>query len=122
MLRLLLVWTVAGALACGQSMTGTLTGIARDPQNAAVPAAKVVARNLDTGAKTSAETDAEGWFRLLNLPPGDYSIEITAPGFRTMTIATGRLGAAEVVRVDADTVVQNQYPTRVEAPPRLVVM
>src|SRR5215469_12054972 len=46
---------------------------------------RVTVRAKDTGAARTVTTDAAGLFDALNLTPGDYSIEIEAPGFSALT-------------------------------------
>lgn len=61
---------------------GSLTGIATDPSGAVVPGATVLLTDDEKGFKYSATTDSEGRYVLRNLPPGKYSLLITAKGMR----------------------------------------
>src|SRR6185437_12635322 len=80
----LLLLGLAGALALGaQTTTGTITGAVHDSSNAIVVDAKVQLTNTGTGNVNQAATDANGNFRFLLLPPGNYSIQSTAHGFKT---------------------------------------
>jgi hypothetical protein len=45
--------------------------------------ADVVAIETATGFQRQAASDSNGEFRLLALPPGQYSVSVTAPGFQT---------------------------------------
>ena len=66
-----------------QETTGGLQGTVKDPSGAVVANAQVVATsNILTGNKT-VNTDASGYYRFANLPPGSYLITVTAKGFRT---------------------------------------
>jgi hypothetical protein len=69
--------------AYGQSLgnAGTIEGIVTDPSGAAVPKAEVHATNPVSGYKQSVTTAPDGSFRLVNLPPNPYHVEVTAPGF-----------------------------------------
>jgi hypothetical protein len=69
--------------ACAQSLgnAGTIEGTVVDPTGAAMAAAAVHIHNAVTGYEQSATTDANGAFKLTNLPPNAYHLEITAPGF-----------------------------------------
>jgi outer membrane receptor protein involved in Fe transport len=70
------------ALAFGQqAATATIEGIVTDPSNAAVPGAKVMIKNVDTGLKREITTDASGLYRIAALPPGSYEIAAGAEGF-----------------------------------------
>jgi Carboxypeptidase regulatory-like domain len=59
---------------------GTIHVSVLDGTGAAVADAEVVIRNLDTGDKGGGETDDEGQFTLLNMPPGRYSAATSAVG------------------------------------------
>jgi hypothetical protein len=66
-----------------QETTGGLQGTVKDPSGAVVPGAQVVATsNILAGNKT-ANSDASGYYRFANLPPGSYVVTVTAKGFRT---------------------------------------
>jgi hypothetical protein len=66
-----------------QETTGALQGTVKDPSGAVVAHAQVVVTsNILVGNKT-ANTDASGYYRFANLPPGSYLVTVTAKGFRT---------------------------------------
>ncbi len=76
-------------LACfGQAGRSELFGKVQDPSALAVTGAKVSADELATGAKFEALSDNRGDYHLLGLPPGQYSLSVEQPGFRTY-IQTG---------------------------------
>jgi hypothetical protein len=58
-----------------------LEGIVHDPTAKPVIAAKILLHNLQSGTDHSTSTNAEGVFRLLDLPPGAYNLKITSEGF-----------------------------------------
>jgi Carboxypeptidase regulatory-like domain len=64
---------------------GTIEGTAVDPSGAAVPKATVTIHNPLTGYNQSALTDSNGSFRLVNIPPNPYHLEIKASGFNAFT-------------------------------------
>ncbi|MBI1790087.1 MAG: TonB-dependent receptor [Acidobacteria bacterium] len=81
--------------AWAQSPQATLGGAVRDAQGAAVPQARVSARNLATGATASVETSALGLYSLRQLAVGAYEIAAEHPGFRRyvrtgITLTTGQ--------------------------------
>jgi hypothetical protein len=63
------------------SIEGTVT----DPAGAVVPGAQVTLTNVDTGISQTAPTNAEGLFRFLSLPPGNFKLTATKPGFATVS-------------------------------------
>lgn len=94
----LLLWIPVAALA--QGVTGSISGIVKDPNGAVVPGARVVARNVGTNAETPALTDGSGYYRFSNLVSGSYSIEVEAKGFRKATTSPQRLSTGDRLRID----------------------
>ena len=84
-----------------QETTGGLQGTVKDPSGAVVPGAQVVATsNILVGNKT-ANSDASGYYRFANLPPGSYVVTVTAKGFQTskregLIIEVGHLPTVDV--------------------------
>jgi outer membrane receptor protein involved in Fe transport len=80
----------------GQETTAGLQGTVKDSSGAVVKGAQVeVTANTLPGAKT-VKTDANGYYRFANLPPGNYTVTVTAPGFATsknegLLLEVGRL-------------------------------
>src|SRR5262245_18774867 len=68
---------------CGQSQAtaGVIQGAITDPTGAAVPGAKIEARNLETNFTRSQDSDLAGRFVLLQMPPGRYTLTTTKAGF-----------------------------------------
>ena len=52
-----------------------------DPSGAAVPKAEVSLRNAITGYTQNTFSGPDGSFRLTNLPPNPYRLEVNASGF-----------------------------------------
>jgi outer membrane receptor protein involved in Fe transport len=82
---LLLLSTLA--LAQSQATTGNIEGRVVDPNGAAVPNATVTAKNQQTGLEKSATSDAEGSYRVILLPPGQYTVMTSGiSGFQPTTV------------------------------------
>src|SRR3984893_12123116 len=60
------------------SMQGTVT----DPQDNAVAAAKVTVTNQATQVSYNAVTNNQGFYRINELPPGNYTVNVEATGFK----------------------------------------
>jgi uncharacterized protein YfaS (alpha-2-macroglobulin family) len=63
-----------------------ITGTVTDPSGAVVATASVELREVSTGKKRSARTDAAGQFSLSGVPAGDYEVRASCAGFRTVAL------------------------------------
>ncbi len=66
----------------GQGVTGRIEGTVQDPSHAGVPGATVAIANQDTGYHADATTGQGGDYVVPNLPPGKYTVTVTAAGFK----------------------------------------
>jgi len=78
-----------------QSTVGTIYGSVVDPSGAKVSGADVVITDVKTQVKQASKTNEHGDYQFVAVNPSDYTVTITAPGFKTET-QTG-------VTVDANT-------------------
>jgi Carboxypeptidase regulatory-like domain len=76
----LAVFTLLAAVAMAQS-TSTLNGRVSDPSGAAVPATKIILAAADTGFERTTTSNGAGLYEFLDVPPGNYRLQATAPGF-----------------------------------------
>ena len=97
LIALLMVTTV-----WGQGLTGSISGLVKDPNGAVVPGAKVVAKNVATNAEVETRSDDTGFYRILNLVPAEYTVSVEAPGFRRTSTAPQTLTIASPLRVDVN--------------------
>jgi Carboxypeptidase regulatory-like domain len=71
---------------------GTIAGVVVDTDGQAVAGAQVQAINRSTKTVYKADISATSHFELAALPPGDYDVSISAPGFysfnRTVAVAS----------------------------------
>ncbi|MBZ5527164.1 MAG: carboxypeptidase regulatory-like domain-containing protein [Acidobacteriia bacterium] len=84
-----------------QETTGGLQGTVKDPSGAVVPNAQVIVTGSSLVGSKEATTDASGYYRFANLPPGTYSLTVTAKGFRTvkregLTLEVGHLPSIDI--------------------------
>src|SRR5262244_1221550 len=68
-----------------QTASGTILGVVRDSQQAAVPGAKVTATNIASNTARHFTTDQTGQYTIPFLLPGRYSVSVEAQGFRRAT-------------------------------------
>ena len=88
------------ALAQTDVTTGRMSGTVRDVDGGALPGATVEARNDDTGYTSRATTRADGFYQLINLPVGRYTINASMSGFKTATRPNVRLDVGFAPTVD----------------------
>ncbi len=87
-LSLIPVLLVLSATLFGQAGTeGSILGTVQDATGAVIPGAQVTAANLNTGLKRTAVTNETGSFEIFALPIGQYSVAVTAKGFKTWNLA-----------------------------------
>jgi hypothetical protein len=65
-----------------QTTFGSVVGNVTDPSGAAVGSTEVTLTNLGTSEKRTDTTNADGLYQFVNLPPGQYSVEVQKPGFK----------------------------------------
>ncbi|MGA8580981.1 MAG: MG2 domain-containing protein [Bryobacteraceae bacterium] len=58
-----------------------IEGSVLDVTGAAVPGATVVAREISSGKTRSARSDGAGQFQFAGMPPGQYDVQFSSPGF-----------------------------------------
>ena len=85
LLAIALVTLSVAASAFGQTSKGFFVGNVTDQNSAVVAGAVVKITNAATGVTREATTNTEGSFRIDAIDPGTYRIEITQPGFKTIT-------------------------------------
>ncbi len=73
------------AFAQSQATTGQIVGTVKDPQQSAVSGATAIVTNTGTGLTQTLTTNEDGGFRAVNLPPGNYTLTVTAQGFGELT-------------------------------------
>ncbi len=77
---------LAPSIMYAQVTSGNLVGVVRDASGASVPNASVVVRNVATNVASTISTNGQGEYRINNLLPGTYAVEVTANGFATTTV------------------------------------
>src|SRR5579872_356763 len=83
-----------------QLLQGSITGNVTDASSAAVVGAKVVATEQTTNFTRDTTTNGSGAYNLPTMPPGTYTITVTAPSFQTSTITGVRVSPEEVTRTN----------------------
>ena len=84
----------------GQLSTASVNGVVRDPSRAVIAKAKILLRNVDTSVGNTTETNGSGAYAFLNIQPGRYTIEATAPGFKHERLSVFTLTVSQVAAID----------------------
>ena len=82
----LLVATLFVATTFAQETTAGMQGTIKDPQGAVISNATVEVSSPSLIGLKKLETDAGGYYRFANLPPGPYQVSVTATGFAPATL------------------------------------
>ena len=94
------ICVLAASTAAAQDPTGAIEGIVTDPSAASVGRARVVARNLDTGVTREAVAGDDGFYRLVALPVGPYSVVVEAPQLATTVREPIQVNVSQTVRLN----------------------
>src|SRR5246500_877129 len=78
---LVAVCLALGCAAFPQASSTSLQGTVTDPTGSAIAGATVALSNTESTTERSVTTGAQGDFRILSVPPGTYTLTVTAPGF-----------------------------------------
>src|SRR5713226_2878107 len=92
---------LAAAPAWGQTFRGTILGTVTDATGGAVPGATVTVRNANTGLLRTTETQADGSYRVPELPIGTYDVSVEKTGFQSSVTSGVKVDVAAERRVDA---------------------
>src|SRR5581483_10200867 len=65
-----------------QDATGRIVGTVSDPTGAVVPGVHVVVTNAATHVTRDTTTDASGYYQVLSLPVGNYTVSVDHKGFK----------------------------------------
>ncbi len=75
-----LLWTMCLS---AQTLDTGILGTVTDPAGALVAGANVTITNTATGMQRVVKTSSDGNYEVRYLLPGDYTIQVQTPGFRT---------------------------------------
>ena len=89
------------ALAAAQGTTGSISGTVADESKSVLPGVTITVTNVGTGLERVQVSDTDGRYRILDLPPGQYTVKAELSGFAPvlrsdLTVAIGRDLLADV--------------------------
>src|SRR5712691_3830895 len=100
------------AAAFAQSTTdGAIGGTVVDNTGAVVAKAKVVTHNQGTNAEQTTETDSSGYYRIIQLQPGTYTVTINQSGFAPFRASQVVVQVGSLTQVSAHLAVAGTVET-----------
>src|ERR1700730_15922636 len=95
---------LAALIAChsawAQTATGRVIGNVTDAQGAAIAGAKISVANTGTGVVSDAVTNGEGFYQVLQLPVGSYTVTAEHAGFAKVVTSPTPLDINQALRID----------------------
>ena len=89
----------SGATLNAQVQTG-IDGTVTDPSAAVIQGAQITVANAQTGVSVKAVASSAGAFTVVGLIPGEYSVTVEAPGFKTykteLTVEVAKVSSVSV--------------------------
>ena len=86
--------------AAAQTSLATITGAVTDQQGAGIPGVKITVTNVATNLAYTRNSSQDGTYLIPQLPIGPYTLEATAPGFKTFQQSGINLEVAQRLRGD----------------------
>jgi hypothetical protein len=84
-----------------QVLYGSVVGTVTDQSGASVPGAQVTITNAGTQLTRQATTNSTGNYSITDLPEGNYTLDVTAKGFKVLKKTSIRVVAGSVNEQDA---------------------
>ncbi len=83
-MKLLLLFISISFFSFLSAATSSVGGIVHDPQHRPIPGAQIILHGPNDSATKTAQSDANGEFRINDVPEGAYTVEISAAGFQSL--------------------------------------
>lgn len=90
----------SAAMSQAQSNAADLQGTVRDQNGAVVANASITVRNSATNVSRETTTNDEGYYKIVNLPPGDYELTAKATSYKTAVIQAVKLTIGQTINQD----------------------
>ena len=96
-----LILATLGVAGLAQVMTGRIQGTVKDAQGGVVPGVGIEVVNKQTGQRLQATTDELGFWALPSMPTATYTVTVSLPGFKSVTIENVKVDAGVPATVNA---------------------
>jgi hypothetical protein len=83
-----------------QETTGSIEGTVTDKTASVIATARITARNVQTGFTKTATAGSDGFYRLLLLPVGEYTITVDATQFATLVRDGIQVNLSQTLRLN----------------------
>jgi len=90
----------AGTNVWAQDVTASITGTVTDSSGAAVAGATVTAKSVERGTIYTGTSSEEGFYRITQIPVGNYDLRVEKDGFQTAVHAAFTLVLNQIARID----------------------
>lgn len=94
------VLILSATSAFAQLSSASLNGVVRDSTGAVMTKASVVLRNVDTGIERTTASNEIGNYVFSDVPPGRYTLRVTAPSFTTKLVSEFVLAVNQTATID----------------------
>ena len=111
LLAVILMSVMAGLSLRAQDATGRIIGNVTDPSGAAIVGAKVTVTNDGTHVTETTATNKDGYYQVLSLPIGSYSVTMEKAGFRREVFDHQALQINQSLKIDAQLSIGQQSET-----------
>ena len=89
-----------GTQLSAQDATGRVVGIIYDQSGGVIADASVTVTNVATHISRETTSDSTGFYQVLSLPVGDYTVSVQHQGFRSATTAQSKLEINQTLKLD----------------------
>jgi hypothetical protein len=79
--------------------TASISGVVQDQNGGAIPGAAIEVTLAKTGSRRRTTTDSQGLYRLIQLEPGTYTLQVNADGFASQELRDVSLVASQSLQL-----------------------
>src|SRR5256885_11614496 len=92
--------SLCSPLLLAQDATGRIVGTVSDPSGAVVPGVHVVVTNTATHVSRETTTDTNGYYQVLLLPVGSYTVAADHKGLKAVNTSANNLDINQSLKID----------------------
>lgn len=97
---MLLILSLLAFKQAASAQTAQVTGIITDANSALISGAQLTLTNVDTTVTRKAVTNADGYYSIPFVPPGNYQLNVLASGFKPVTRNSLSINVDQSARID----------------------